>query len=420
MSRTSRDQTVPRSPWLVCESCSVEHPLAELYRCPACGGELSIQYDYAAIREAGSFERTWTSPGSIWQRFAPLLPQSDPEQLVTLGEGSTPLVEAPELARRLGVASVHLKLESCNPTGSFKDRQISVALSKAREWGRDRFGTASSGNVGVALAAYAARAGCQAYVWVSSSTAEEKRRQIQVYGSTLFLTPPSTQENNPRNHAFFTGMRDFCVGHGMVPMVSARPVNPYMVEGAKTIAFEIVAELGRVPDRFFGPVGGGGFVGGTWKGFRELVELGLADRLPRMNGAQMSEGHIPIDRLDDPSFDPAQYFRPLDGEWAWQSIQESSGSLRQIDDEATLAAQADLAVTEGIFAEPQGITAYAGLLQAVRDGGLASTDAVVCVVTGIGLKNMDAAREVVERRANGVSPRHVETMGEASEEVGAS
>lgn len=416
----SGDQASHRGPWLVCESCSAEHPLAELYRCPACGGELTIQYDYAAIRRAGTFERSWALPGSMWRRFAPLLPQVDAGRVVTLGEGSTPLVEAPALADRLGVASVHLKLESCNPTGSFKDRQVSLALSKAREWGRDRFGTASSGNVGVALAAYSARAGSRAYVWVSSSTAEAKRRQIQVYGATLFLTPPSTAENNRRNHAIFTGMRDFCVEHGMVPMVSARPVNPYMVEGAKTIAFEVVAELRRVPDRFFGPVGGGGFVGGTWKGFRELVELGLADRLPRMDGAQMSKGHVPIDRLDDPSFDPAEYFRPLDGEWAWQSIQESGGSLRQIDDEATLAAQADLAVAEGIFAEPQGITAYAGLLQAARDGGLAQTDTVVCVVTGIGLKNMDAAREIIERRADGVSPRHVETLDEASGEVGAS
>ena len=417
MSQKNRFHGEPQSPVLICESCASQHTLGELYRCLACGGELTIRYDYEAIRKAESFKRTWRAPGSLWQRFASLLPTVDPNRIVTLGEGSTPLVEAPALARRFGVNSVYLKLESCNPTGSFKDRQVSLAISKAQEWGRSRFGTASSGNVGVALSAYAAKAGCQAYVWVPSSTAEAKRLQIQVYGARLFLTPPSTKENSALNHAIFTGMREFCTDLGMVPMISARPVNPYMVEGAKTLAFEVVAELGFMPNLFFGPVGGGGLMGSTWKGFRELLELGLVDRLPRMEGAQMSEGHVPIDRLNDPKFDPDLYFRPLDGDWAWQSIQESDGTLRQIDNELIQTAQADLAMSEGVFAEPQGITAFAGLLQAAQDGSLSSGDTVVCVVTGIGLKNMDAACKLVARQSRCELPVHVKVLNDAMDEI---
>jgi threonine synthase len=366
----------------------------ELYRCPACGGELSLRYDYAALRRSGAFAAHWKEPGSLWRRFASLLPQENEARIVSLGEGSTPLVRSDKLAARFGVKALHFKLESCNPTGSFKDRQISVGMSKARELGRDCFGTASSGNVGVALSAYAARAGARAYVWVSRSVSEAKRQQIQIYGAQLFLTPENTPENMAANYAFFTGMQAFCVSRGMVPMVTARPVNPYLIEGAKTVAFEMVASLGRVPDRYFAPIGGGGFFGSSWKGFRELVELGLAEREPVMEGTQMLKGHVPVDHLDDPAYASPIYYRPLDGRWAWQAIQATGGRLRMAGPEAIRAAQADLARQEGIFAEPQGITAYAGLLQAWREGVLRSGDGVVCVITGIGLKDMGAAAEI--------------------------
>jgi threonine synthase len=404
-----------KPPWFRCVSCQQEHALAERYRCPSCGGELAIQYDLDAIRRAGTFAATWENPGSIWRRFGALLPQIDHSRIVSLGEGSTPLVESPRLAARFGLGALYFKLESSNPTGSFKDRQISIAISKAMEWGRTSFGTASSGNVGVSLAAYAARAGARAYVWVSESVAAAKRRQIEVYGARLFLTPPTTPANNALNHAFFTGMRRFCVDRGIVPMVSARPVNPFVVEGSKTIAFETVAELGRVPDRLFGPVGGGGFMGGVATGYRDLVSLGLADRVPHLEGAQMVKGHVPIDRLDDASFDPREHFRPLDGEWAWASIQESRGALSLVDPGEIRAAQADLAVSEGIFAEPQGIAGFAGLRQAAARGRLFPDEVVVCVVTGTGLKDLDAAREMIERHPAAPVPRAVRTLDESAD-----
>ena len=398
-----------KSPWLHCLACEAEHPLAELYRCPACGGELQIVYDTVGLRKSGALARTWRLPGSIWQRFSALLPQQDAGRIVSLGEGSTPLVPSERLAARLGVKAAYLKLESSNPTGSFKDRQISIAMSKAREWGRTGFGTASSGNVGVALAAYAARAGLKAQVWVSASVAAAKRQQIQVYGARLFLTPENTPEHTLANQAFFNGMQAFCIEQGLVPMVSARPVNPYMVEGGKTIAFEVAAELAQMPDRFFAPVGGGGCMGGCWKGFMELHEAGLTEGLPKLEGAQMVKGHVPVDRMDDPAFSGPEFFRPLDGHWAWQAIQATGGSLRPISAQETQAAQADLAAQEGVFAEPQGVTAYAGLLKAAQEGALRSDETVVCVITGAGLKDMDAARMICEE-AGYFTPRPVRTL----------
>jgi threonine synthase len=384
---------MPRA-WFVCEGCGREEPAVELYRCPACGGELALHYDYAAVRRSGAFAAHWEEGGSLWRRFAALLPQEDPGRIVSLEEGSTPLVRSDRLAARLGVKALHFKLESCNPTGSFKDRQISVAMSKARELRRDRFGAASSGNVGVALSAYAARAGARACVWVSSSVAAAKRQQIQVYGARLFLTPENAPENMAANYAFYTGMQAFCLARGMVPMVTARSVNPYAIEGAKTVAFEVVASLGRVPDRFFAPVGGGGLFGSSWKGFRELTQVGLAERVPVMEGTQMLKGHVPVDHLDDPAYDSPIYYRPLDGRWAWRAMQATGGRLRLAASEAIRAAQADLARQEGIFAEPQGVTAYAGLLQAWREGAIRADEIVVCVITGTGLKDMAAAAEI--------------------------
>jgi threonine synthase len=402
-----------KSPWFRCETCQRERALEQLYRCPDCDGELSIHYDTKALRHTGVFADEWQRPGTIWDRFASLLPQEDVTRVVSLGEGSTPLVPAATLGDELGLGELYFKLESCNPTGSFKDRQVSVAISKAREWGHDKFGTASSGNVGVALAAYSARSGSRSFVWVSSSTARAKRDQIRVYGARLFLTPPSTSENSRRTQAIFDGMRRFCLEHGLVPMVSARPVNPFMVEGGKTVAFEIAASLGRAPDRVFAPVGGGGFVGGLWKGFEELLALGLIDRAPVIVGVQTVKGHVPIDRLDDPSWVGTDAFRPLDGRWAMASLLASKGALRTIDGPAVRAAQAVLATTEGIFAEPQGIGAFAGMIDAHRAGELAPGELVVCAVTGAGLKDMQAAEEIIAADSGHPPYREVEGLDDS-------
>ena len=253
---------------LRCLSCNAKLPAAEHYSCPECGGELDVQYDHDRIREDGRLAQSWRQSGPMAERFAELMPLAAPESAVSLGEGNTPLVRSHNLARRLGLRHLYFKLEGSNPTGSFKDRQVAIAISKARELGRRRFATVSSGNVGNALAAYAAHTGGRADIWVSHETAEAKRQQIEIYGAQVFLLPSPRGDGGPGPYfSALKGLPDFCARHGLVPMISARPINPYMVEGAKAIGYEIAATLGRNPDVVFAPVGGGGLAGGVFKRF---------------------------------------------------------------------------------------------------------------------------------------------------------
>jgi len=398
--------------WLDCTVCGRRIECGPSFACPSCGGELSLGFDLQACQPA--FARAWTGPGGIWARFGAVLPPCPAEAVVTLGEGGTPLVRSERLAARLGLRRLWFKLEGCNPTGSFKDRQMAVAMSMGRAWGRTRYATVSSGNVGVALSAYCARAGFEAHVWAAEDTAVAKLRQITVYGAQLYLAPAPTAATMDAYFALYTGLQAFAAQRGLVPMISARPVNPYMVEGSKTIAFEVAAELGDVPDEVFCCVGGGGCLGGVHKGFAELVGLGQAATVPRINGGQRADhGHAPIDKLQQSPWRDGGYYLPLDGAWAWQSIQASNGRLYPVSVQDITRAQALLATEEGIFAEPQGAYAVAALLRAVEAGAVAAEAAVVCVVTGAGLKDMQA----VERFADvGIAPRppiRVQRLGDA-------
>jgi threonine synthase len=201
--------------------------------------------------------------------------------------------------------------------------------------------------------------------------------------------------------ALYTGLSAFAAERGLVPMISARPVNPFMVEGSKTIAFDIAAALGGAPDEVFSAVGGGGCLGGVHKGFAELVGLGQATTVPRIHGGQRTDhGHAPIDRLGEPRWKDS--YRPLDGAWAWQSIQASGGVLHGVTQAEITRAQALLATEEGIFAEPQGAYAAAALIQAAEAGAIDARSRTACIVTGAGLKDMAA----VERfAAAGIAPR---------------
>lgn len=379
-----------------CVNCGHEEDFKELYRCPRCGGELSLLYDYEWLAQRHDWQKTWGTGKTIWERFDPLLPSISSSAVVTLGEGNTPLVKSCRLGRLLGLKKLYFKLELCNPTGSFKDRQISIAFCKAFEWGHRAFGIASSGNAGVALAAYCAKAGVRANVWASQGAPTSKLHQIQIYGARLFLLPdPGVSGDITAYYTTYTRMQEFCLAHGMVPMVTARRVNPLVVEGAKTIAFEVVMQLGQVPNKVFLPIGGGGLCGGTWKGFQELYSVRLINSLPQLYGAQYSGvQHMPIDRIGDPRFDPQQFYVPLDGKWALESIQQSGGQYLGMVHERIGEAQWLLAFREGIFAEPAGAASVAALLEAVDRRLLCQDDLVVCYITGHGLKDLKAAERV--------------------------
>ena len=335
----------------------------------------------------------------MFTRFGELLPLRTAATAITMGEGNTPLIRARNLGTRLGVHELHLKLECCNPTGSFKDRQVSIGMSVARQFGRTRFAAITSGNVGNSLAAFAARLGGTAYIWVSRNTEESKRQQIDVFGAQVFTIETGIANDNAFDNPYEAAVRafpTFCREHDLVPMTSARSVNPFMVEGAKTIAYEICADLGRCPDVVAAPVGGGGLVGGLNEGFRDLKEIGLTDRIPRMVAGQPLGYFAGIDQVDDPECGGA---RPLDAKWANGVIQDSGGVLHRLTRNEIVAAQADLAGKEGIFAEPRGAYALAALATEAAMGRIERDCIAVAIVSGTGLKDMATAIEISARHS---------------------
>ncbi len=384
---------------LQCLYCGEVMPLAEHYSCPECGGELRLQYDHAAICRRGRFARNWQASADMFTRFGELLPLPSASPAISLGEGNTPLIRAGNLERALGPHELHFKLECCNPTGSFKDRQVSVGISMARHFSRRSLAVTSSGNVGNSLAAYAARSGASAHIWVSRHTPASKRQQIDVYGSRVFEieTGPVDVAADAFNDPYEVAVRELpalCREHGLVPMTSARSVNPFMVEGAKTIAYEICANLGSCPDVVAAPVGGGGLVGGLSEGFRDLREIGLTDRVPRIVAGQPQDHFAGIDMAGDPGCKGA---RPLDAAWANAAIENSGGHLHRLTRSEILAAQADLAGKEGIFAEPRGAYALAAFVSEAGAGRIPDDTVAVVIVSGTGLKDMTAAAEFATR-----------------------
>ncbi|MEN8113291.1 MAG: pyridoxal-phosphate dependent enzyme [Actinomycetota bacterium] len=380
--------------WLECVECGMRTDLKEIFSCERCGSTLSVEYDLD--RAKSDFLGSWRESGSVFDRFGALLPVQDAQRAVSLGEGNTPLVPAPRLAAELGASEIYLKLEGANPTHSFKDRQVAIAMSVAAEWGSRRFAIVSSGNAGISLAAYARRIGSEALIWVSGDSSVEKLKHARVFGPRVFVLPdPDGPSGATEYWAAIANLREFSVANGLVPMASARIVNPYMVEGAKTIAYETVAQLGDAPDWVFSPVGGGGIMGALWKGFREVASIGAAGSLPRMAGGQRTAYFVPIDALDDPAFGDDRYYRPLDGAWAFDAIKDSGGMAIQLDDTEIQAAQARLALTAGVFAEPRGAYSVAALTKALATGAIDGSGRIVCIISGSGLKDMGAATGIL-------------------------
>ena len=392
-----------------CLACSFQAALASLFACPLCGGELKIDHDLSNPALRNAFRSNWNQPGSMFRRFSALLPLRRPESAVSLGEGNTPMVRAGNLATRFGMRELYLKLECCNPTGSFKDRQVAVGLSAAVESGRRRFATVSSGNVGNSMAAYAARSGTEACICVASDTADSKKQQIAVYGARLFeiLRTQDESGDNPYEQAF-QDLHAFCGRFDLMPMATARVLNPFMVEGAKTIAYELAADLGGAPAAVVAPIGGGGLLGGLDTGFRELRELGLIDALPRLYGGQRAEYFIPLDRMRK-DYSRESGGLPLDGRWAATAMDRSGGVNRRVDRVEVFEAQGHLARDEGIFAEPRGAYAIAALKKLVDEEQMELEAETVVIVSGAGLKDMGAAREVISRSGRAMSLR-VETI----------
>lgn len=316
-------------------------------------------------------------------RYREFLPVTEATPVVSLNEGSTPLIFSPRLSERAR-GEVFIKYEGLNPTGSFKDRGMTMAVSKAKEAGATAIICASTGNTSAAAAAYAARAGLKCFVLLpAGKIAMGKLAQALMYGSEVIAIEGNFDDA-------LRLVREIGA-QGKVAIVNS--VNPFRLEGQKTAAFEIIDDLGAAPDWHFLPVGNAGNITAYWLGYREFQKIGRSPALPRMAGFQ-AEGAAPIfyNRVIDHPETVATAIRignPASWKGAANAIAESNGFIDIVTDEEILAAQKWLAANEGIFVEPASAASIAGLFKAVEGGRVEPESRIVCTVTGHGLKDPD-------------------------------
>jgi threonine synthase len=373
---------------LKCVSCGAEYPADEiLYNCSKCGHLLAVRYDLSSLDIT---KKTWDSrPLSVW-RYRELLPVTI--KPVTLREGGTPLYHLERIGKELNLPHLYAKHEGMNPSGSFKDRGMTVGVSMALQLKKTSVACASTGNTSASLAVYAAKAGIPAVVLLpAGKVAVGKVAQALMHGAKVI----SIRGNFDRALEM---VHELCLSHGLYLLNS---INPYRLEGQKTIGFEAVDQLGGVPDRFVLPVGNAGNISAVHKGLLELQELGFIDRLPMMTGIQAA-GSMPVVRAireNLPEVIPEErpetvatairIGAPVNAEKALAAIRKTGGLAESVTDEEILAMQRDLARKEGIGVEPASAASVAGIKKLAESGAIDRSERIVCVVTGHLLKDPD-------------------------------
>ncbi len=333
------------------------------------------------------------------RRYRQLLPVTDKTPLITLGEGDTPLVRSVALERAAGCAALYFKLEMCNPSGSFKDRGMVVAVAKAVERGDEAILCASTGNTSASAAAYAAHCGLQAFVIVPHGRiAAGKLAQTVAHGAHIIAVEGSFDDA-------LRLARQISDKH---PIALVNSVSPARIEGQKTAAFEIVDALGDAPDELCLPVGNAGNITAYWRGFVEYYRLENTTRKPRMLGFQAA-GAAPLvagHPIDEPQTvaSAIRIGNPASWQGAIAAKEESGGAIDAVTDDEILSAYRRLAQEEGIFCEPASAAGVAGLLKLARDGADLSGKTVVCVITGTGLKDPERAMSEFSQELRPVAP----------------
>jgi threonine synthase len=385
-----------------CIACGEEYGADEIvYSCKRCGDLLEVRYDYDLL-EAKLKKSDWQSlPLSVW-RYKDFMPIRDPSKIVSLNEGGTGLHSCQRLANLLGVRHLYVKNEGENPTGSFKDRGMTVGITKAVELNMKTVICASTGNTSASLAAYAAKAGIQCIVLIpSGKIAYGKLAQAMVYGAKV------VQIRGDFDQALKMVL-ELSEKHREVYLLNS--INPFRLEGQKTLAYEICDQINREPpDRVVLPVGNAGNISAIWKGFTEFHKLGLIDKLPKMTGIQ-AEGAAPIARaikngkdeiipIDKPETiaTAIRIGAPVSWKKAIKAIKESGGTAETVTDKEILEAQKMLARSEGLFVEPASASSIAGLKKLFEAGKIDKDEVVVCVTTGHGLKDPDIAIKISEK-----------------------
>ncbi len=391
----------PRVLGLRCRECGAEYELRPGHVCEACFGPLDVAYDYAAVGRVVSRERIAAGPPSMW-RYRDLLPLDDDAPVVSLGEGMTPLVHAHRLGRELGLRNLYLKNDSMNPTNSFKDRVVSVAVSWARWRGFEVVGCASTGNLANATAAYAAQAGLACYVVLPAGTEEEKLVATSVFEPNLVVVRGTYDDVN-RLCAMVADELPWAFCN-----VNLRPIY---AEGSKTLTYETAEQLGwRLPDEIVVPIGAGCQFVRHHRAALELLELGLVEdgSVPRLIGAQ-ALGCAPVYRAFLAGTDRVQPVRPdtiarsiaignpSDGTYVVRLARETGGLVEAVDEAEIVDAIRLLARTEGIFTETAGGVTIGVLAKLARAGRWQGDEVVVAYITGHGLKTAEVVADGARR-----------------------
>ena len=397
---------------LRCKECKAEYPLEALYVCERCFGPLEVAYDHSRLIGGDVDElrrRIQAGPQNIW-RYADFLPLAGGPpgpsgrlaSRVGLPAGCTPLIRADRLAERLGLREVWVKNDTANPTHSFKDRVVSVAAARARELGFQTIACASTGNLANSVSAHGAALGLESYVFIPADLEEQKVLATGVYGTKLVAVEGNYDDVN-RLCTELCAERDWA-------FVNIN-LRPYYAEGSKTLAFEIAEQLGwELPDRCVIPVASGSLFTKLARGFGEWRELGLLEgELPRMNGAQ-AEGCSPVASAFAAGEEVCRPVKPhtiakslaignpADGPYALDLARRTGGSVDAVSDEEIRAGIALLAQTTGIFTETAGGVTTAVLAKLAARGDIDPDERVVLVITGDGLKTLDAVRGTFETR----------------------
>ncbi len=376
-------------------------PEEKLYTCPKCDGLLEIRLDIEKIKNNLDKKALKNKPPTAW-KYIDFMPILDKSKIVSLKEGGTPLYDCEKLAKSIGVSKLYVKHEGANPTGSFKDRGMTVGLTKAREFRVKTVACASTGNTSASLSAYAAKAGLNCVVILpAGKVALGKLAQAIMHGAKVIGIDGNFDDA-------LAIVRRICAERDDIYLLNS--VNPFRPQGQKSIGFEIADQLGfEAPDRVIVPMGNCANIWAIYKGFLEFKETGLVDKIPKMTGIQ-AEGAMPIVnaiKKDLGEFEQVKVpetlatairiGNPVNGPKAIKAIRETGGTAESVTDEEIVAAQKELARVEGIGVEPASATTIAGLRKLIASGVVDKEETVVCVTTGDILKDPEEVMNVSEQ-----------------------
>lgn len=390
---------------LECSLCNRKYEAGKPWNLCECGGPLLVRYNLQQLKAQWDRNSIANGPNSMW-RYAPILPVAKASSIVSLGEGMTPILSAPRTGKRIGANHLLIKDEGLNPTGSFKARGLSCAVSMCVELGLNRLAIPSAGNAASALACYAAAGGLEAYIFMPQDVPQSNFIECKAYGASVTLVNGLISDCGR-----IVGERKAAGGWFEVSTLK----EPYRIEGKKTMGYEVAEQLGwELPDVIFYPTGGGVGMIGMWKAFHEMEALGwIGSKRPKMIAVQ-AEGCQPVVRAFQEGAERSRFYdgattvasglrvpKPLGDFLVLQAVRESGGTAIAISDRDLVDAGIQLATEDGIFAAPEGSACVVAAERLLKEGFLKADDRIVIYNTGSGLKYLEAYSTRFPRNAAG-------------------